>query len=147
MCVLPISNSEFSIVCALPISNSEFSIVCVSKQYQCWGVVMCARMLIRATAQRGCTDTVRESAPEADREKNALPHRNSNPRQFYAWLFTKRATNHEQFATRTRACARDTRMHAKRACKHAQVCPRKLPEPFKEKKRKWKTKITDKAFK
>ena len=101
---------------ALPISDSEFSILCVSKQYQCLGFLMCAQMLIRAIAQRGYTDTVREFAPEADWEKNALPHRNSNPRQFYVWLFAKRATNHEQFATRTRARhphARKTRVRTR----------------------------------
>ena len=47
-------------------------------------------MLMHEIARGGCTDTVRESALKTDSEKK-LPSRtgDSNPRQYYAWLFTK----------------------------------------------------------
>ena len=39
----------------------------------------------------GCTDTVRQSAPEVDWEKRKITCRtgDSNPRQYYAWLFSR----------------------------------------------------------
>ena len=39
------------------------------------GFLRCAQLLMHAISHGGCTDTVRESAPEADWEKNLLPHR------------------------------------------------------------------------
>ena len=39
---------------------------------QCLGFVTRAQLLMHAVAHRGCTDTVRESALEADWEKNAV---------------------------------------------------------------------------
>ena len=68
---------------------------------------MCAHMLIHATAQRGYTDTVWESALEADWEKNALPHR----------LAFHQTLNQPRTICNTHA--RDTRMHAKRVCENA----------------------------
>ena len=45
---------------------------------QCWGLLTCARMLMRAKlhGHGSCTDTVRESALE---EQNSLPHRGLEP--------------------------------------------------------------------
>ena len=56
---------------------------------QCLGLLTCADMLIHAIAQGGCTDTVRQSALEVDSGRK-IPCRtgDSNPRQYYAWLFT-----------------------------------------------------------
>ena len=50
----------------------------------------CAEMLMHAIAHGGCTDTVRESAPEADSGRK-IPCRtwDSNPQQYYAWLFSQ----------------------------------------------------------
>ena len=44
---------------------------------------------MHATTHWGCTDTVRESGTESRLwEKNHLLHRDSNPRQYCAWLFS-----------------------------------------------------------
>ena len=54
------------------------------------GFLTSAQMLMHVTAHRGCTDTVTESALEADSGRK-IPCRtgDSNPRQYCAWLFTR----------------------------------------------------------
>ena len=50
---------------------------CVSKQWYgclCLGFLTCEQMLMHVIVHGGCTDTVRESALEADWEKNPLLH-------------------------------------------------------------------------
>ena len=55
-----------------------------------WRFLNCAQMLLHAIAHGGCTDTVRESALEADSGRK-IPCRtvDSNPRQYCAWLFSR----------------------------------------------------------
>ena len=65
----------------------------VSKQWygcQCSGFLTRARMLMHAIAHAGCTQTVRESAPEVDSGRK-IPCRtgDSNPRQYCAELFSR----------------------------------------------------------
>ena len=59
----------------------------VSRKW-CSGFSTCARMSMHAIAHGGCTDTVRESAPKVDSGR-IIPcrTRDSNPRQYCAWLF------------------------------------------------------------
>ena len=55
------------------------------------GFLTCAQTLVHATAHGGCTDTVRESALEADSTGRKIPCRtgDSNPHQHCAWLFSR----------------------------------------------------------
>ena len=49
----------------------------------------CAQMLKHATAHGGCTDTVRQSALEADSGRKVPCHTgDSSPRSYCAWLFS-----------------------------------------------------------
>ena len=55
---------------------------CVSKQWYgclCLGFLTCEQMLMHVIVHGGCTDTVRESALEADWEKNPLLHLGLKP--------------------------------------------------------------------
>ena len=67
--------------------------VCVIFQWygcQCLGFLTCAQMLIHATAYRGCTDILIESALEADSgRKIPCCTRDSNLHQYCAWLFRR----------------------------------------------------------
>ena len=56
---------------------------------QCLGFLLCAQMLTHAIALRGWTNTVRESALNADsRRKNPCQTVKSNLHQYCPWLFT-----------------------------------------------------------
>ena len=51
-----------------------------------WGVLPCAWTLMHATANRGCTDTVREFAAKVwFKEKNPLLHQGLEPACFFIW--------------------------------------------------------------
>ena len=120
MCVLPISNSEFSIVCVqtIPVLGS-----CNVRTH----VDSCDCMLIRATPS--------ESLHRKLTGRKMPCHTGTRIRVSFMPGFSPNALPTTNSLQHGRARARDTRMHAKRACKHAQVCPRKLPEPFKKKRK------------
>ena len=51
---------------------------------------VCEQMLMHAIAHEGCSDTVRESAPEVNSGKKiATRTGDSNPHQYYTWLFSR----------------------------------------------------------
>ena len=55
---------------------------------RCLGFLTCAQMLMHAIAHRGCTDTVRASALDADSgRKIPCRTRDSNLCQYCIWLF------------------------------------------------------------
>ena len=62
---------------------------------QCLGILTCAHMLMQTIAHGGCTDTVRQSTLEVDygRERKKkiknCGNGDTNPRQYYAWLFSR----------------------------------------------------------
>ena len=70
-------------------SGAVFSCVQGIVRLPLFGVLTCTQMLMHAIAHRGCTDTVRESAPEVDSGSKIPSHIfGSNPRQYCAWLFS-----------------------------------------------------------
>ena len=78
---------------ALPIRISVCSIfVCPNSGMAAsvLGFLTCAQKLLQTIAHGGCTDTVRESALKVDTGKK-IPCRpgDLNPRQYYAWLFSR----------------------------------------------------------
>ena len=51
---------------------------------QCLGLLTCAQMLVHAIAHGGCTDTVRESAPEVDSRRKIPCHTGDRARDSIA---------------------------------------------------------------
>ena len=88
---IPLARVDAGAALAIPIQCMQY--FPVSKQWygcQCLGFLTCAQMLMQAIAHGGCTDSVRESALEADWEK--IPCRtagDSNPRQYGFWRFSR----------------------------------------------------------
>ena len=61
-----------------------------TKAAWCSGSLTCADMLLHAIAHGGCSDTVRQSALEADSgRKISCRTGDSNPQQYCAWLFSR----------------------------------------------------------
>ena len=69
----------------------------VSRQWygcQCLGFLTWTRMLMRAIAHGGCTDTVRVCTESwLSGRKNPCRTGNSNPRQYYAWFSDQCSNN------------------------------------------------------
>ena len=65
-----------------------FPLMCLV--FLCVWILKWAQMLMCAMTRKGCTDTVRESAPEVDSgRKIPCSSRDSNLRQYCAWLLSR----------------------------------------------------------
>ena len=104
----------------------------VSRQCYCCqrlGFLTCTQTLMHAITHGGCTDTVRQSAPEVDSGRKILRRiEDSNPRQYLRWLFSRTALPTELSSLPfpfQGGCARVCMLCAQR--KQLRHCPHWLP--------------------